>query len=155
MHDVPAWRLGREQGHPLCELAELYEVPEHLIGVALDGWPDPSPAPEDVAGEALQLWRDGADLDDIAAQLEVPPARLRRWVQDGSVRLTPDRLRTSQILERFGWSHHMAALYREADPDLDTPCRVSIAGYKLANEGEPGTVGLNIVVAPVLEEHRP
>ncbi|MEX1908617.1 hypothetical protein L6241_09990 [Janibacter sp. Y6] len=114
LHDVPAWRLGREQGHSLGELAELYEVPEHLIGVALDGWPDPSPSPEDVAAEVLQLWRDGADLDGIAAQIEVPPARLRRWAQEGSVRLTPARLRTSEIVERFGWSHHMAALYRDS-----------------------------------------
>lgn len=112
LEDVPAWRLGREQGRSVDELAELYEAPEHLVAIALDGWPDPSAAAGDVADDALRLWRAGADLDDIATTLGVPAARLRRWVQDGAVRLTPARLRSSQLVERFGWSPHMVTLYR-------------------------------------------
>lgn len=114
IEDVASWKLGREHGRSTGELAALYGVPEHLIMVALDGWPDPTPAADDVADAALQLWRDGADLDDVAAELDVPPARLRRWVQEGTVRLTPARLRTSQLVERFGWSPHMAVLYRDS-----------------------------------------
>lgn len=114
VEDVASWKLGCEQGRSTAELAELYGVPEHLITVALDGWPDPNQAPDAVAAEVLQLWRDGADLDEIAAELNVPPGRLRRWVQEGSVRLTPARLRTAQLVERFGWSPHMAVLYRDS-----------------------------------------
>lgn len=125
LEDVPAWRLGREQGRSIGELAELYEAPEHLVAIALDGWPDPRAAGSDLADDALQLWRDGADLDDIATTLDVPSTRLRRWVQDGTVPLTPARLRSSQLVERFGWSPHMVTLYRQRGvlptPDGQSP----------------------------------
>lgn len=111
--DVPAWRLGREQGRSTTELASLYEVPEHLLVLALDGWPDPDGLDPDLAEQVLRLWRAGAEVEDIATGLDVPVSRLRRWITDGTLDLSPARLRPTQLVERFGWSPHLVTLYRQ------------------------------------------
>lgn len=76
--DVPGWRLGREQGRSTTELAALYEAPEHLLVLVLDGWLAPDGLDPDLAEQVLRQWRAGAQVEDIATGLDVPVSRLRR-----------------------------------------------------------------------------
>lgn len=112
--DVSAWRVGREDGHPDSEVAELYGVPEHLVKIALDGWPTTRPTPDSVEQDAVRLWREGAELDDIAASVEVSADLLRSWVRDGSLLLSPARITPLEVTRRFGWSHSLNRKYRLA-----------------------------------------
>lgn len=114
LSDVPAWRVGRDDAHPDHEIADLYGVPEHLVRIALDGWPATRPTPGSIQDDALRLWRDGADLDNIAAHVKVHPDRLRKWMREGSLRLSPARLTPREVSRRFGWSHSLNLKYRLA-----------------------------------------
>lgn len=112
--DVPAWKTGLDEGRDLEEIAELYGVPAHLVTVALNGWP-PSPAPAtaaDVKDEALRLWRSGAELPQIADEVGVPRQRLRTWVGEGELRLTPARLEGDRVAEVLGWSPALSKKHR-------------------------------------------
>lgn len=125
--DVPAWRLGREQGRTEDELAALYEAPAHLVRVALDGWPVEPTADEQAAvaaaGDALALWRDGLAFSAIADRLGVSVDCLRRWIADGRIELTPVRWSPAKIERYYGWSPSISQKYRKAGimPPPDSP----------------------------------
>ncbi|WP_191563200.1 hypothetical protein [Janibacter melonis] len=110
--DVPAWRIGRDDGHSDSEIAELYEVPEHLVRIALDGWPSTRPTPSSIEQEALRLWREGAEVTHVATAVGVSTDQLRQWLREGPLRLSPERLSQGQVAERFGWSKSLSRLYR-------------------------------------------
>lgn len=110
--DVPAWRTGRDDGHPDSEIAELYEVPEYLVRIALDGWPSTRPTPSSVKQEALRLWREGAEVTHVATAVGFSTDQLRQWLREGSLRLSPERLSQGQVAERFGWSKSLSRVYR-------------------------------------------
>lgn len=112
LSDVPAWRIGRDDGHPDSELAELYEVPEHLVRIALDGWPSIRPTPASAEQEALRLWHAGAEITQIAAAVGVSPDQLRQWLREGRIILAPERVSQGQVAEQFGWSRSLSRNYR-------------------------------------------
>ncbi|MCM3556671.1 hypothetical protein M3697_16415 [Janibacter melonis] len=125
--DVPAWRLGREQGRSVDDLAALYGAPAHLIRVALDGWPvEPSAdaqAAAAAASDALALWRAGLAFSAIGDRLGVSDDCLRRWVTDGKIELTPARWTPAKIERYYGWSPSIYQQYRKAGimPPPDSP----------------------------------
>lgn len=112
--DVPAWKVGCDEGHGPEEIAQLYGVPAYLVTVALEGWPAPPapPAPADVKSTALRLWRAGDELAQIADEVGVPRHQLRTWVEQGSLRLTPVRLDGDGVTARLSWSPAVFAKHR-------------------------------------------
>ncbi|WP_201465311.1 hypothetical protein [Janibacter melonis] len=110
--DVPAWRTGRDDGHPDSQIAQLYDTPEHLVRIALDGWPPTHPTPGSIEQDALRLWRNGAELGDIATSVGVSADTLRQWLREGSLHLSPTRITAIEVTQRFGWSRSLNRKYR-------------------------------------------